>query len=123
MEWRNTVKRCDDEAQASPQAARQDSEEEAAGEDKTGAKVMWNTMDTLPDVGRKFICLYDDGSGAAMFWRHDAGYIDQDGDECRLERGKYDRWAYLPDELEFWCETRPEDPMTLSLTRPHRKSL
>lgn len=75
----------------------------------------WHTMDQLPDVGRKFICLHNDGSGAIMFWRHDGGYIDQDGDDCLLEPAYYDRWAYLPDELEFWCETRSEDPMTLTL--------
>ncbi|MBO4228036.1 hypothetical protein [Bradyrhizobium neotropicale] len=77
---------------------------------------VWHTMDKLPEVGRKFICLYNDGSGAVMFWRHDDGYIDQEGDDCRLEPSKYDRWAYLPDELEFWCETRAEDPMTLALS-------
>jgi hypothetical protein len=81
----------------------------------SGRRVMWNTMDTLPDVGRKFICLYNDGSGAVMFWRYDDGYIDQDGEDCQLEGKQYDRWAYLPDELEFWCETRSEDPMCLTL--------
>lgn len=76
----------------------------------------WRTFDALPDVGHKFIALYSDGSGAVMFWRHDDGFIDQDGeDHAALNwRKDYDRWAYLPD-LEFWCENCPEDPMTLRL--------
>jgi hypothetical protein len=83
------------------------------------AQGSWQPMSVLPDVGRKFICLYDDGSGAVMCWRHNDGYIDQDGDDCNLERGKYDRWAYLPDELEFYCETRAEDPMCLTIPSTH----
>lgn len=75
----------------------------------------WRTFDALPDVGRKFIALYDDGSGAAMFWRHDVGFIDQNGDDFETIGKGYDRWAYLPDDLDFWCETVAEDPLTLRL--------
>ena len=80
---------------------------------------MWNPISQLPDVGKKFICLFSDGSGARMLWRHDAGYIDSDGDEydSMPSTVDVDRWAYLPDDLEFWCETRGEDPMTLTLHR------
>ena len=73
----------------------------------------WFTMDVVPGVCRKFIALYKDGSGAAMFWRHDDGLIDHDGDDASWPLKGYDRWAYLPDDLEFWCETWPEDPMVL----------
>lgn len=77
----------------------------------------WRRVDALPDVGRKFICLWNDGSGAVMYWRHDHGYIDQEGDEFNeIDWLKIDRWAYLPQDLEFWCETRAEDPMALSST-------
>lgn len=82
----------------------------------------WNSFESLPDVGRKFICLFDDGSGATMFWRHDHGYIDHDGDECYvLEHDSYSLWAYLPDGMEFWCEQRSEDPISLSLPSENRQ--
>jgi hypothetical protein len=74
---------------------------------------MWHTFADKPETGRKIVALYDDGSGAAMFFVHDDGFIDQDGDELP-NVGSCDRWAYLPDELEFWCETRAEDPVIFS---------
>lgn len=78
----------------------------------------WFKMDTLPDVGRKFIALFNDGSGAGMFWRYDDGFIDQDGNDEATLGSSYDRWAYLPDDLEFWCETVAEDPMVLRIPTP-----
>jgi len=71
---------------------------------------MWNAMDVQPESGRKIVALYDDGSGAQMFLVHDSGFIDCEGDE-RKELTHCDRWAYLPDDLEFWCEIRSEDPV------------
>lgn len=83
---------------------------------------MWNTLDTMPDVGRRFIGLFDDGSGARMYWRHDGGFIDHEGDERDALPNYIDRWAYLPDELEFWCEIRSEDPMSLFVPQRERLS-
>lgn len=77
----------------------------------------WFKMDVEPEIGRKFIALYNDGSGAAMFWRHDEGLISQDGDDFNWPLTGYDRWTYLPGDLEFWCETG-EEPMTLRLYPP-----
>lgn len=77
----------------------------------------WFRMDVEPKIGRKFIALYTDGSGAAMFWRHDDGLIDHNGDDLSWPLSGYARWAYLPDDLEFWCETG-EDAMSLCLTPP-----
>lgn len=34
-----------------------------------------------PDVGRKFIAVYNDGSGAQLFYAFDGGYLDVGGDE------------------------------------------
>lgn len=89
----------------------------------------WRSFDQLPDIGRKFVALYSDGSGAAMFWRHDAGFIDQDGNEWSENdhwetawKVNYDRWAYLPADLGFWCEVRADDPMSLSLPTPPQPS-
>jgi hypothetical protein len=76
--------------------------------------VIWNTFDTTPEVGRKFIALYNDGSGSNMFVRLDDTYIDTDGDEYyEFDDGSYIFWAYLPEKYEFWCENREEDPFSL----------
>jgi len=82
---------------------------------KADREAAWQTFDALPDVGRKFIALFNDGSGAAMFWRHDCGYIDADGNETETLGSSYDHWAYLPDDLDFWCEGHPEEPVILRL--------
>lgn len=78
---------------------------------------MWHTFSEMPDPGRKFIALYNDGSGAAIFFAFDGGVIDSDGDEYygwSPDDASYDLWAYLPDTVQFWCEIRSEDPVTLA---------
>jgi hypothetical protein len=82
-----------------------------------GAEV-WYANDKLPDVGRKFIALWDDGSGAALLYRHDDGFIDSDGDDSTVLSTSLDRWAYLPDDFEFRCELVAEPgeaPMSLTV--------
>jgi len=71
----------------------------------------------LPLAGRKIVALYHDGSGAVMLWAHDDGLIDAEGDEREFSwlQEKFAWWAYIPDSVKFWCETRPDDPMTLKL--------
>ena len=84
--------------------------------------VIWRTFADTPEIGRKFIALYNDGSGAEMFFAIEGGVIDSDGDELYgwfSADHSYDRWAYLPDNLEFWCEVRAEDPMTLKIVAQH----
>lgn len=66
-----------------------------------------------PPSGCKFIALYSDGSGSGMFWRHDDGYIDCEGDEYTTLSDNYDLWTELPQDKEFWCELRSEEPMSL----------
>lgn len=73
----------------------------------------WSTMETLPSIGRKFVGLWRDGSGAKMFWRHDAGFIDNEGDDFRA-LNDIELWTYLPDDFDFLCETG-EEPMMLRL--------
>lgn len=75
----------------------------------------WRPIDQAPDLGRKIVALYDDGSGASMFWRHDGGYIDAYGDEWGELPDHYALWTYLPDSFQFWCEYRSDEPMTLTL--------
>jgi hypothetical protein len=75
----------------------------------------WKSLlEEPPARGCKFVALYDDGSGARMFFKHDAGYIDSDGEESLDLSGTYDLWTELPEGFEFWCETRGTDTMTLS---------
>jgi len=69
-----------------------------------------------PPIGCRFVVLFNDGSGARMYWRHDAGYIDCDGEEVEdLSSESFDLWTQLPDGKEFWCEVRSDEPMSLSL--------
>jgi hypothetical protein len=77
---------------------------------------VWKSLqDGPPPLGSKFVALYDDGSGARLFFRHNEGFICADGDEEQTLDGMYDKWTELPQGFEFWCESRSE-PMTLSLT-------
>ena len=68
-----------------------------------------------PAPGRKIVAINDDGSAAMMFWVHDEGLIEAEGDECTFDwfKGNFVWWAYIPDSVTFWCETRADDPMTL----------
>lgn len=79
----------------------------------------WRTFEDRPESGRKFVALYNDGSGATMFCALYGGVIDSDGDEYyswNPDDASYDLWAYLPDTMNFWCEVRAEDPVLLSQT-------
>ncbi len=83
----------------------------------------WHSMENLPAIGSKFIALYSDGSGSCMFFRHEGGYIDCEGDEIpALNPKSYDRWIELPQDLEFWCEIRSEDPFTLTPSPSHSET-
>jgi hypothetical protein len=76
----------------------------------------WKSIDDLPPIGSKFVVLYNDGSGSRMFWRHDCGYVDCEGDEYEeLPSESFSLWTELPDGFEFWCEVRSEGTMTLVL--------
>lgn len=80
---------------------------------------IWYGWDTHPSSGRKIVALFNDGSGATLFWVHDDGVIDCEGLDMwgGWESGtlsdRYSMWAYLPDTFEFFCEQRSGDPMTL----------
>jgi hypothetical protein len=75
----------------------------------------WICSMELPEPGRKVVMIYNDGSGAVLLWRYDDGFIDADGDDLGTEwwHANVGAWIYLPDEVDFWCEVRAEDPMTL----------
>jgi hypothetical protein len=75
----------------------------------------WNFFfnDCLPEVGHRFVAIYNDGSGATLGYRHAGGFIDADGDELTLDHlfDAYSRWAYLPELTQLWCEIRKGDPL------------
>lgn len=72
-----------------------------------------------PSPGRKIVAINGDGSGAMMFWVHDGGLIECEGDDCTFDwfKGNFVWWAYIPDSVTFWCEQRADDPMTLKVVR------
>lgn len=76
----------------------------------------WISADTLPETGRKVVAIYGDGSGALLLFRHDGGFLNSDGDDERDEFWDecISTWAYLPDDLEFWCEMRADAPFRLT---------
>lgn len=66
----------------------------------------------LPDLGRRFIALYDDGSGGFAAYRHDGGYFDQDGDDFTVLRS-VGFWAYAPAGFQLHCELAGDDPFQI----------
>ena len=81
----------------------------------TPSAQIWRPISEDPPVGSKIIALYADGSGATMLFRHDGGYIDQDGDDWEYGElsDPYAFWTLLPSAFEFWCEQRTYDQMRL----------
>lgn len=80
-------------------------------------EAVWHSAGIMPEVGRKVVALYCDGSGAMLLFRCDNGFIDESGDDFDADNW-YDLayiWTYLPDDFELWCEQRLQDPMTLKL--------
>jgi hypothetical protein len=74
----------------------------------------WRLVAERPAYGRKIIALFDDGSGANLFFTHEDGLIDAEGTEygwTYLEDSHIE-WTYLPDGFRLWCEDRDEDPFT-----------
>ena len=57
-----------------------------------------------PTRGSRFVALFDDGSGAALFlWGDDGHLLDADGDDHGvMDREELDDWLY---ETGHWCWT------------------
>lgn len=72
----------------------------------------WRPITDPPDIGRKIVALYGDGSGSRMFYRYDGGYIDPDGHDFGDIDG-FVIWSYLPPDFRLWCEDQADDPLTL----------
>lgn len=80
----------------------------------------WHSFDQKPESGKRIIALYSDGSGANLYFVHDAGLIDVDGEDCDSFSDDAGLWAYLPDGFELWCENRADDPVTFVLLHSKR---
>jgi hypothetical protein len=73
----------------------------------------WRSTAERPDSDRKIIALFDDGSGANLFFTYESGLIDAEGTEYGWSQFScYSHWTYLPDGFRLWCEDRDEDPYT-----------
>lgn len=74
----------------------------------------WKPIETVPPPGTRFAALFDDGSGARLFYAADEDqFYDHDGDVIDADylRATYHVWAPLPAGFRLWCETREDDPM------------
>ncbi|CAM5771887.1 hypothetical protein LMIY3S_03659 [Labrys miyagiensis] len=75
----------------------------------------WHTMDEKPAIGRRVLVLWVDGIGAEMFFVRPDGWISEEGDlyeAGEISPANIQYWAYLPDDVLFWCETE-ENPVRL----------
>lgn len=68
--------------------------------------LMWfDPKDCKPDNGDVFVMLFTDGSGAAMIFKRDDLYFDNDGvfedDHWREIWGK---WCKIPEDYKTWAE-------------------
>lgn len=71
----------------------------------------WRKITEKPESGKRVVALYNDGSGAVLFFVHDDGVMDSDGDEyAGLSPDSFDLWAYLPDGFELHFEGHVEHP-------------
>ena len=78
-----------------------------------GDAVAWRkAADVQPEPGRKFVAIYDDGSGAWLGFAHDGGFIDADGDD-HTKMPSAEWWAYLPSGCRLVCEDYPEEAFDL----------
>lgn len=62
--------------------------------------------ETRPPKGTKFVALYNDGSGAGLFFRDDNGDYFDDGldPSCDEALDDYLLWIPLPDDFKLWGE-------------------
>lgn len=81
--------------------------------------IEWHSANILPEVGRKIVALYSDGSGAILIYRYDEGFLDAEGYDLYGNEfpDSIVLWAYLPTDFQFWCEVRADDPMTLTMPK------
>lgn len=79
----------------------------------------WHTFNEKPESGRRIVAIFDDGSGAHLFYVHDDGFVDEDGEDSPVGlESSYSHWAYLPRGVQLWCELRANDPMKFPEKEP-----
>lgn len=72
--------------------------------------MQWHPMTEKPKSGSRVIAVFGDRSGATMFWVHDDGVMDNDGQEgSSISAEAYEIWAYLPDDYRIWIEDNLDD--------------
>lgn len=76
----------------------------------------WRPMTMRPSPRSRIVTLYDDGSGARIYYATDDGQLVDGEDGCTYDwedRDNQSLWAYLPDSYRFWVENDAVEPMTL----------
>ena len=78
------------------------------------AQGAWKHSHEEPEIGRRHVRLYEDGSGAVLLVRHDTGLLDAEG--CDFEpHSNYPLglWAYTPNGFRLWAEDHGDNRLTV----------
>lgn len=69
---------------------------------------MWYDSTYRPEIGRRIIAIFDDGSGGCCFLATPDGLVEADNPNEPVEyddfADKYFKWTYLPDGLLLFFE-------------------
>jgi hypothetical protein len=65
---------------------------------------MWTDILTHPDAHTRIVALYDDGSGAHLFYFDGHQFHDEDGAVRDGLENSFSMWAYAPEGTRLWCE-------------------
>lgn len=83
--------------------------------------VAWfDVTEMKPAEMNRIVVLYGDGSGGRLCYWTGEVLFDQEGEECEWPTDAGGRWAYLPAEMDLWCEMLEVDPTVFP--RPNRVS-
>lgn len=78
------------------------------------AQGAWKHSHEEPEIGRRHVRLYEDGSGAVLLVRYDTGLLDAEG--CDFEpHSNYPLglWAYTPNGFRLWAEDHGDNRLTV----------
>lgn len=82
---------------------------------------MWVEDFSEIEPERRFVALYNDGSGSMCFYKHEDGTITDDEDEnYEMDHSHFSHFAYLPDSYKLWGE---RDDVTASAVDPEAAAI
>jgi hypothetical protein len=65
---------------------------------------MWTATLTKPEAHTRIVAVYDDGSGAHLFYFDGREFHDEDGSARDDLAHSFSMWAYAPEGTKLWCE-------------------